>query len=73
MAARILTTVKGLAWRYQKGQRTIERWIRRKDWDFPKPVIIRRRRMFDLVALREFESQFSDRLNAREPEQVGGA
>jgi hypothetical protein len=73
MAERILTTVKGLAWRYHKHRRTVERWLRREDWNFPKPVIIRRRRMFDLVALREFESQFEDRLKARELEQVGDA
>ena len=38
MAKRILTTVKGLAWRYQKHPRTIEYWLKRKDWDFPKAV-----------------------------------
>ena len=70
MAKRILTTAKGLAWRYHKHPRTIEYWLKRKDWDFPKAVTIRGRRHFDLAELRDFESQFEDRLNAREPEQA---
>lgn len=70
MAKRILTTVKGLTWRYQKAPRTIEYWLRRTDWNFPKAIRIRGRRMFDLAELRTFEEQFEDRLNAREPEQA---
>jgi uncharacterized protein YjcR len=67
---RILATIKGVAWRYQVHPRTIECWIRRAGWNFPKAVRIKGRRMFDLAELRDFEAQFEDRLNAREPDQA---
>ena len=56
MAKRILTTVKGLAWRYQKHPPTIEYCLKRKDWDFPKAVNNPRSQAFRLGELRDFDS-----------------
>jgi hypothetical protein len=41
--------------RYNICDRTLDRWIVDPELDFPKPIVINRRRYFELDKLEEFE------------------